>query len=146
MLRFSHIIQHFVRYMLRRYTKLSADMIFCQFIQKCRRSICIYIVKTNTGAYKDLFYTGYISQLPKKLQIILVVCIQIFAGLWKQTLPIGTHPFCLLLFAGRMTKICRRSSHVMNISFKILFRHIRFCLFYNRGMASGLYNSALMKG
>ena len=85
------------------------------------------------------------AQLPKKFQVIPVVCLQIFAGLWKQTLPVGTNPLCHLLFAGRVTKICCRAAHIVNIPLKVRLLSITFGFPQNGPVTSGLDNPSLMK-
>ena len=71
---------------------------------------------------------------------------QIGTGRGKKALSVLTDALTKLFFAGGMSEIGRRASHVMNISLKIgLFKHfLRFP--YERFMASYLHNPSLMKG
>ena len=75
-----------------------------------------------------------------------MIRLQVFTGLRKQALLIGTGALCHLLFTGRKPEICRWPSHVMDIAFEIWVLCQACCFFYQGFMASCLNNSSLMKG
>ena len=65
------------------------------------------------------------EEFSKQRKIIRMIRDQIFAGCREQALPVGTCTLCQLLFTGRLSKICRGTTHIMNVSFKIrIFRHL----------------------
>src|SRR5699024_11608729 len=75
-----------------------------------------------------------------------MICLQIFTWFWKKALSICTDSLCHLLLAGRVTEICRRPSHIMDITLKIRLSGKFLCLFQNRFLTSGLDNPSMMKG
>ena len=122
----SHLLKHCIRDMFRCHLQLTADVVLAQFSEKRIVFVCHQIIKPNAGTDKKLFLTlGDIPDLSEKLKIILVVYRQILTRRRKQALPLLADSFCQLLFAGRITKISRRASYIMDIAFKIrILRHL----------------------
>ena len=104
--------------MLRCYSQLTADVIFHKLIKKSFIRVCHQIIKPNAGTDKNFFNFGDIPDLSEKLKIILVVYRQILTRRRKQALSLLADSFCQLLFAGRITKISRRASYIMDIALK----------------------------
>lgn len=120
-------------------------MVLTQFRKKCVILIRRNVVIPYSRPYKYFLYSGNTSYLLKQLYIITMVNTHIFTHFRKQALLITAHSMRHLLFTCRKTKICRRSSHIMNIAFKLcVFCHLH-SFFYNGFMASCLNNSSLMK-
>ncbi len=71
---------------------------------------------------------------------------QIPARFGKQTLTVRTGAFCRLLLTGRKPKIRRWPAYIMDIPLKIRLFSQKPGLLYERFLASGLNNPALMKG
>ena len=71
--------------MLRRYTKLTADVMADQFLKKRRIFICHYIIKPHSGTDKYFFYPRNLPELPKKRHIVAVICRKILQGVGKGT-------------------------------------------------------------
>ena len=127
--RFSHIMKYLIGNMFRCHTKLSADVIFYEFLQEYRTLVCDDIVKAYAGSDKDFFDFRYGSQLTEKRNIIRMVSCQILTWFRKKTLSIGTYTFCQLLLTGRLTEISGRASYIMNIALKIRLPGHGFCFF-----------------
>ena len=87
-----------------------------------------------------------LPQLFQQLYIIGVVCIQIAARRGEKALPVPAYAVFHLFLTGRMSEIRRRSSHIMDISFKLLLLCDLLRFFYQRIMTSHLYDSSLVEG
>lgn len=119
-----HIFQHVVRNVLRRYSELTADMIFQKLAEKRFVAVCNKIVKPYPRAHKHLFHALYPSELSQKLQIFRVIHLHVRAQFRVQALPVRTRAGFELFFAGGIAEIRRRSAHVMDISLEIwIMRH-----------------------
>ena len=90
MMRFAHLVKHRVTDMFRRHFQLTADMILTQFFQECFVLICQQIIKTNTGADKNLLNSRQCPELAQKCHIILVICLQLGTRFREQALLIRT--------------------------------------------------------
>ena len=108
---------------------------------KLKRSVLL-----DSGSDEDLLYPRKPPQFPKKFQIVLMICLQILTGLWKQALLVHTGPVLQLLITGRRTEVGRRASHIMNISLELFVFCKSLCLIQQGGVASRLNNPSLMKG
>ena len=86
----SHLIQNSIADMFRRHFQLTADMILTQFFQECFVLICQQIIKTNTGADKNLLNSRQCPELAQKCHIILVICLQLGTRFREQALLIRT--------------------------------------------------------
>ena len=60
-------------------------------------------------------------------------------------MPIFTYAMLQLFVTGRMTKICSRTSHIMNVALKVFFPDHLFCFIDKRLVTSCLDNSSLVK-
>ena len=74
-----------------------------------------------------------------------MICIYIFARSRKETLLCRAYTVPKLFFTRWMTKICGRTSYIMDVSLKIFFFNHLFRFFYKRFMTSDLYNTPLVK-
>ena len=96
------------------------------------------VVNTNGSGH------GALADILKKLQVDTLICGGIGAGAQralqecgirlyggadsgKQTISVGTHSLRSLSLACRPPEVCRRSSHVMDISFEVFFLCQFFC-------------------
>ena len=93
-------------------------MILAQLFQKSIIFIGKKVIKSDSRADEYFFNSGESTKLMKQLQIIPVVCNQIFTRLWKQTLFVCASSVCQLFFAGRRTEISSWSAYIVNISFE----------------------------
>lgn len=118
-LRLAHTMQNIIRNMFGRYPELSAHMVFQQLAEKGIVTVGHQIIKPYTRSYKNFFYTVYPPKLSQQPEIFTMVYLHIRTRLWEQTLPVGARAFCELLFTCRLTEICRRTSHVVDIALKV---------------------------
>ena len=73
-----------------------------------------------------------------------MVYFQFLTRVHSDTLSSSASAPTLLIFASHLTKIGRRATHIMNISFKVSMLSNQFCFCHNRILASVLNHSSLM--
>ena len=74
-----------------------------------------------------------------------MIHLQVRAWLREEALTVLAHTSCELLLTGWLAEVSRRTSHVMDIAFKIFFLCDHLCLIQQRLMTSHLHNPSLMK-
>ncbi len=108
--------------------ELSAYMMLDQLLQKLLALVIHQIVKAYARAYKDFLYPLY---LPKRFQQIYILAVVDFQRRTRRVTNTGfilAHSHGLLFFAGWVSKIRRRSPHVVDIALEILIGYKALCL------------------
>ena len=126
--RLPHAIQNMGRTMLRRHTQLPADMVLHQLFQERIAGILQHVVVPDPGADEYLFHTGKSPEGAKHMQIFTVIGLQSRACGGSQTFFPLAQPRFKLFFTGGLSEICRRSTHIVNVSLKTGAVCQLFCL------------------
>ena len=83
--------------MLRRNSELSAYVLLAKLFQEFIIAVRHHIIESYSRSDKYFFHTRNRFQLPQKLNIILVVNLQIPARFREQTLLVGAYTIFILL-------------------------------------------------
>ena len=94
---------------------------------------------------KTFFTPGRSAQCPQKFDIFRMICLYRRTDVGIKTFPAGADTVRKLFFTGRMPKIRRRSSYIMDITFEFRITGKDFRLSQQRLFASALNPSSLMK-
>ncbi len=144
-MRLAHEIQHLVAGVLRRHLELTAHVILHKLVQKIVVLVLEHIVEPDTGTYEYLFDPLYGPQSAQKMYIVAVVGYEVLAGSGRQALLPLAHAVLLLLLAGGVTEVRRRSADIVDITLEPwIFRELHCFLVY-AVLASGLDPAPLME-
>ena len=105
-------------------------MIPAEFLPKMHHFICNNVIEPDSRTDENLLDFWYVTQFFSEVcYVVSVIYLQIRTRLREQALAVPyTRPYFNCFFAGWLAEVRRRTSNVMDISFKVLFLHhfIRF--------------------
>lgn len=106
----------------------TADMISAQLFYKgVAFRVGHEVIISYSRTYEYFFDLIQFSHASQYIQIFLVIRLYGSADSGKQTISVSTYSLHSLSLARRASEVCRRSSHVMNISLEVFFLCQFFC-------------------
>ena len=144
--RLAHPAEHIFADVLGGNPQLSADMVGTELLQECFVRICHQVIKPESGAYEDFFYSRKVPQFSQKLQIIGVVHFQVGTWLGEEAFPVAAGPAPELGAAGGLAEFCCRAAHIIDIAFESGFMKELLRFLEDRCMASCLDDPSLVEG
>ena len=144
--RLAHIRQNRIADMLRRHFKLTAYVVFHQFIHEFLTiRVRHKVVEANAAAHEHLLHAGQHAQLAQKLQVVGMGRFARLAYGGRKTALAGAGTALHLLAASGCAEVRGGTAHIVNIAFEIGVVNDVLRFFQQRGMTARLHNAPLME-
>ena len=142
----AHVAQHAGGHVLRRDLELTGDVMPDQLGQELLRLVGQHVVEPHAAAHEYLLHAGQRAHLAQEFDIVLVIRVQVFAGLREQALLALARAARQLTLAGRAAEVGGRAAHIVYVALEAGPPGQQFGLGEHRFVTARGHNAPLMKG